>query len=316
MGSRRKLTASGGSGNQRPRFAPYSDFIETPFSRRFQRVLMDMREARTGCVVSAPSSNGKTWSVADLVRASHPYKSRGGETRLSVLAACAPHDNGRATAMGESICASFGVIPHMSAERQKAWLVAQLLRAQVELLIVDDAHFLTIPHLLFLRELIDRLSLPPYEYRIGLCMVAAADKEENTLITTLQRREQAWVQYRNRLDYDRPFVMIDGHSEQEVCDIVAVLENHYRAQLPDLRLVRWSHAIYEYLTHPLLDPTGTKRVTIGNLTNFIRSVASSAYTQGLTDVTGKLLAESADWITYHKTKILHINDESEPTATS
>jgi hypothetical protein len=110
--------------------------------------------------------------------------------------------------------------------------------------------------------LIDRLSLPPYEHRLGLCFVAAADNDANSLVSDLQRSEMMWVQFRNRLDFTRPFVMIDGHSEQEVCDIIAELESYYCAHLPNLRLVRWSHAIYEYLTHPKFDPTNTKRVTI------------------------------------------------------
>jgi hypothetical protein len=62
-----------------------------------------------------------------------------------------------------------------------------------------------------------------------------------------------------------PFCRIASHSSEEVRDILATLEPEYRPLLPQLNLCQWTSSIYAWLTHPVLDPTHSGRVTMDNL---------------------------------------------------
>ncbi len=48
-------------------------------------------------------------------------------------------------------------------------------------------------------------------------------------------------------------------------DILATLETVYQPLFPQLNLRQWAGTLYTWLTHPVLDPTHTGRVTMDNL---------------------------------------------------
>ncbi len=48
-----------------------------------------------------------------------------------------------------------------------------LVQFGVQCLIIDDAHDLSLEHLIFLKELTDQGRLPPYDHPLGLCLVTA-----------------------------------------------------------------------------------------------------------------------------------------------
>ena len=56
---------------------------------------------------------------------------------------------------------------------RKYLLFELLIQYGVECLVIDDAHDLSMPHLIFLKELTDQLQLIPTPHVLGLCLVAA-----------------------------------------------------------------------------------------------------------------------------------------------
>jgi hypothetical protein len=54
-------------------------------------------------------------------------------------------------------------------------------------------------------------------------------------------------------------------------------EDLYGSQLPEVQLGRWAKPIFSWLTHPTLDPEGTKRVTMDHLTRFVIHALHTAH---------------------------------------
>lgn len=94
------------------------------------------------------------------------------------------------------------------------------MRAEVELIIIDDAHDLTLDHLAYVKELTDNLAAPPYEPRVGLCLVSASGQGIVPLRGTYRtRQELIWRQFRRRLDPGRSYCLVLGHTEERRCGI-------------------------------------------------------------------------------------------------
>ena len=55
----------------------------------------------------------------------------------------------------------------------------------------------------------------------------------------------------------------------EVRDILATLETVYQPLFPQLNLRQWAGTLYTWLTHPVLDPTHSGRVTMDNLMKLV-----------------------------------------------
>jgi type II secretory pathway predicted ATPase ExeA len=80
-----------------------------------------------------------------------------------------------------------------------------------ECLIVDEAHDLSLEHLVFLKELTDQGRLQ-YDHPLGLCLVAAGRGNTIPLKETLDLPDPTWLQFRRRLDKLEPFCWIVGHT--------------------------------------------------------------------------------------------------------
>jgi hypothetical protein len=143
-------------------------------------------------------------------------------------------------------------------------IMGHLHQFGAQCLIVDDAHDLSLEHLLFLKELTDQGKLQ-YDHPLGLCLVAAGRGDTIPLKETLDQPEMTWLQWRRRLDKLEPFCRIAGHTSEEVREILVALETVYQPLLPQLNLRQWSGSIYAWLTHPVLDPTNSGRVTMDYL---------------------------------------------------
>ena len=111
-------------------------------------------------------------------------------------------------------------------------LVQMMAKFSVECIIIDDAQDLTLVHLAYLKELTDNLAAPPYGRQIGLCLVAAHSGNVVPLKQTFSRPEVLWRQFRWRMDTDRPFCIVLGHTLEEIYEILVTLEELYRSQLP------------------------------------------------------------------------------------
>ena len=151
---------------------------------------------------------------------------------------------------------------HWSTRKPK--LMGHLHQYGTECLIVDDAHDLSLEHLMFIKEVTDQGRLQ-YDHPLGLCLVAAGRGATIPLKETLDLPDPTWLQFRRRFDKLEPFCRIAGHTSEEVRDILATLETVYQPLFPQLNLRQWAGTIYTWLTQPVLDPTHSGRVTMDNL---------------------------------------------------
>jgi len=146
--------------------------------------------------------------------------------------------------------------------------MGHLHQSGTQCIIVDDAHDLSLEHLMFIKELTDQGRLQ-YDHPLGLCLVAAGRGNTIPLKETLDLPDPTWLQFRRRLDKLNPFCRIAGHTSEEVREILAALETVYRELFPQLNLRRWTGSIYTWLTQPVLDPTSSGRVTMDYLMKLV-----------------------------------------------
>ena len=92
-----------------------------------------------------------------------------------------------------------------------------------ECLIVDDAHDLSLEHLMLLKEVTDQGRLQ-YDHPLGLCLVAAGRGDTIPLKETFDLPDPTWLQFRRRFDKLAPFCREALHTSEEVRDILATLE--------------------------------------------------------------------------------------------
>jgi hypothetical protein len=172
-----------------------------------------------------------------------------------------------------------------------------LVQYGVQCLVFDDAHDISIPHLTFIKELTDQGCLPPYNHRLGVCLVTAGRGSVMPLKDTLDQQETLWIQFRHRLDKLQPFCRIAGHTRAEVQEILATLETVCREPFPQLNLRQWGDSIYGWLTHPLLDPTGSGRVVMDHLMKLVSTALEWSYQTGEQDVSAEMLEKAAELLT-------------------
>lgn len=291
----------------RPPFVLQRRFLETPFERRFQGILRQAWEERSWHVIAAVPGSGKSLGIADFFHQSGAYKDTTGITRLPILVIRAPKNATREQALGMVLSAAFGIIPSMPWAQRRIWLVHILASTGVECIIIDDAQDLHLSHLALLKELTDNLAAPPYERRVGLCLVAAHSGNVMPLKETFARPDVLWKQFRHRMALINPYCIVSGHTEEEVRHILLTFEELYRSQLPDLQLHRWTKTIFSWLIHPILDPDGTKRVTMDHLSRLVTATLRRAYERGATDIDAATLQAVAELMILHRDEIVHID---------
>jgi len=291
----------------RPPFVLQRRFLETPFERRFQGILRQAWEERSWHVIAAVPGSGKSLGIADFFHQSGAYKDTTGITRLPILAIRAPKNATREQALGMVLSAAFGIIPSMPWAQRRIWLVHILASTGVECIIIDDAQDLHLSHLALLKELTDNLAAPPYERRVGLCLVAAHSGNVMPLKETFARPDVLWKQFRHRMALINPYCIVSGHTEEEVRHILLTFEELYRSQLPALQLPRWTKTIFSWLIHPILDPDGTKRVTMDHLSRLVTATLRRAYERGATAIDAATLQAVAELMILRRDEIVHID---------
>src|SRR5947209_6302588 len=259
-------------------------FVETAFAKRFQQMLQDAWDNRSWHLIVADPGAGKTMSIRDL------QKRAGGR---SVLAVVSPKNNDDEQALGDQFFAALGlpIRGHWSTRKPK--LMGHLHQYSTEFLIVDDAHDLSLEHLMLLKEVTDQGRLQ-YDHPLGLCLVAAGRGDTIPLKETFDLPDPTWLQFRRRFDKLAPFCRIASHTSEEVRAILATLEQEYRPLLPQLNLRQWTSSIYTWLTHPVLDPTRSGRVTMDNLMKLVTTALEWSYLAGETEVRAERLKTAAE----------------------
>src|SRR3989440_8264689 len=150
-----------------------------------------------------------------------------------------------------------------------------------------------LPHLMLLKEVTDQGRLQ-YDHPLGLCLVAAGRGDTIPLKETFDLPDPTWLQFRRRFDKLAPFCRIASHTSEEVRAILATLETVYQQLFPQLNLRQWTGSIYTWLTHPVLDPTHSGRVTMDYLTKLVTTALEWSYVAGETEVKGETLKKAAE----------------------
>jgi hypothetical protein len=146
---------------------------------------------------------------------------------------------------------------------------------------------------MLLKEVTDQGRLQ-YDHRLGLCLVAAGRGDTIPLKETFDLPDPTWLQFRRRFDKLAPFCRIASHTSEEVRAILATLETVYLPLFPQLNLRQWTSSIYTWLTHPVLDPTHSGRVTMDNLMKLVTTALEWSYLAGETEVKAERLKSAAE----------------------
>jgi hypothetical protein len=258
-------------------------FVETAFERRFQAMLRSAWHKRSWHVIVADPGSGKTMGIRDMV------KTAGSR---AILAIVTPKNNEDEQALGDQLFTALGLPLRGHWRTRKPKLMGHLHQYGTQCLIVDDAHDLSLEHLMFIKEITDQGRLQ-YDHPLGLCLVAAGRGNTIPLKETLDQPDPTWLQFRRRLDKMNPFCRIAGHTSDEVRESLAALETVYRELFPQLNSHRWTGSIYTWLTQPVLDPTSSGRVTMDYLMKLVTTALEWTYQAGETDVRAETLEAAA-----------------------
>ncbi len=276
---------------------------ETPFEQRFQGLLRQAWRFRRWHVIVAEPGSGKTMGIRDLSSAASREAGMIGGRRYPVLAVTAPKNDPKEAALGNFLLTALGLSARGHWSERKYLLFELLIQYGVECLVIDDAHDLSMPHLIFLKELTDQLQLIPTPAMLGLCLVAAGRGASMPLKDVFDQPETMWLQFRRRLDRLQPYCRIASHTEAEVCDILLALERIYQPSFPELNLRQWTGSIYTRLIHPLLDPQKRGRVIMDHLMQLVTTALELSYAEGEKDVNPKHLKAAAEHLTLRRDTI-------------
>jgi len=285
----------------------FDGFIETPFEHRFQGLLRESWHARRWHVIVAEPGSGKTMGICDLRDEATRAAGMIGGRHFPVLAVTAPKNDPREAALGNLLLAALALGARGRWSERKYLLFELLGHYGVECLVIDDAHDLSMPHLIFLKELTDQLFLSFPSHPLGLCLVTAGRGASIPLKDVFDQPETMWMQFRRRLDGLHPYCRVASHTEGEVRDILLALEHIYRPSFPALNLQQWTGSMYTWLAHPLLDPQKSGRVLMDHLMKLVTTALRWSYAQAEVNVSPKHLEAAAEQLTLRRDKI-HVID--------
>ncbi len=155
---------------QRPFPISWKDlFVETPFEQRFQAMLRSAWHKRTWHVIVADPGSGKTTGIIDLVRTTGSPSGTLSGRSYPILAVTCPKDDENEQTLGNYLYRALGLPLRGHWSERKCKLMGLLVQYEVQCLVFDDAHDISIPHLTFIKELTDQGCLPPYNRRARCC---------------------------------------------------------------------------------------------------------------------------------------------------
>src|SRR6266700_2436550 len=263
-----------------------------------------------GMSLSQSQDQERRWASVSLRDEACRQAGMVGGRRYPVLAVTAPKNDQREAALGNHLLTALGVRTRGRWTERKYLLVELLGQYGVECLIIDDAHDLSLPHLIFLKELTDQLFLAFPSHPVGLCLVTAGRGASIPLKDVFDQPETMWIQFRRRLDAMRPYCRVASHTEGEVRAILRSLEHIYRPSFPGLNLQQWTGSVYTWLTHPLLDPQKSGRVLMDHLMKLVTTALQWSYVKVQDDVSDKDLEAAAEQLTLRRDKIQIIDAQA------
>lgn len=232
-------------------------YVPLPFAVRWEGLLAKAMRERRWWVFAAPSQSGK--STANFHFFSE-HASKGAEGRIRVAVTTAAQ--GKRHSVMEGLAQCLGGSRLLRQYPRDIKVVEEMIRAGTELIIVNNSHYMDMPHysdLLYLDDMFVNTYgvVPPgivfsgiYEQVGPLCL----PRNKNT------------DQLRNRIN-DR-YKSVPGHSKDEVGKALSLL---CAAFAPDVRKAETKASlVHEKLTSPEFDPGKTGTVASKDLYELVR----------------------------------------------
>jgi hypothetical protein len=270
-------------------FVPARAFIETGFSRRcaglFRRVIQD----REWMIVLGLPDDGKSFAYRRFV-ADYPVAKVDGITKTSVLATRVPHGGVSQNALMYRLGTRFGLLLPGRPPAFFAMLVNWTLDAEVQLIMIDDAHELSKEPRNWLRSFHDSLQDPPKDpfnptrepITTGVVLLGNALRGDRTALFRHRRyaNDLDWIQFERRLHFELPIVRVPGLDGEETGEALRGLEELYRPQFGDLRLQRFAESLHERLLDPAIDYAASGTVRMGGVVKVVMHALSNEAAEG------------------------------------
>lgn len=277
-------------------FIPNSDFILTGFADRLLKTLQLAYDKKESHVVCARSGDGKSTTLRQF-HALHPRsRDASGVARVPVLSTRVPTGRQSADALMVALAERLGAVPNIRLLRMRQSVVSGCVRAGVRMIVIDDAHELTLGQLNYLRELTDRLREMERPVTVALLAgTSSLDPADQPLWKLVGQAGLTAEQIKERLDGTDPLVLINGLSRREVGGVLATLERTYSDSFPELRLTPWTSSMFEWLTDPRVDATRSGYVRMRSICQVVESALADAWAREMPglDEGGLLLRDAA-----------------------
>ena len=293
-------------------------YIPTGFSARLLPLLEYALETSSWLVVCARSGDGKSTTLRHF-QSQHPFRrDADGVLRGDVIATRVPVGRGSADALLVALAEQLGAIPNLRLARLRQAVVSSIARAGIRLIVIDDAHELTLPQLNYLRELTDMLKDLRRDTgaEVGLILLAVADTTdpgEQPLWRLIARSRLATEQFNNRLDGTSPLVMVESLSRDEVGRVLATYQRLYADLFPSLRLTPWTQLVFDWLTDRRIETAKTGRVRMRSVRRLLEAVLAEAWARELPglDAEGRMLYDAAVRLAVRGTAYTSVADDLE-----
>jgi len=275
-------------------------YIPSGFSARLLPLLDHALETATWLVVCARSGDGKSTTLRHFLAQHALRRGADGVLRGDVIASRVPVGRGSADALAVALAEQLGAVPNLRMARLRQVLVGSLHRAGISLIVIDDAHELTLAQLNYLRELTDMLKDMRRDSgaECGLVLLAVAattNTADQPLWKLISRSKLPTEQFDNRLDGASPLVMVESLSEHELGRVLATYQRIYEDVFPDLRLTRWTRSIHGWLLDERIDGAERGRVRMRSVRRLLEATLAEAWALGMDglDPDGRMLHQAA-----------------------
>jgi hypothetical protein len=179
-----------------------------------------------------------------------------------------------------ALATGLGAVPNLRSYRFRDWLVGAIADAGVRMIVIDDAHELTVAQLSYLRELTDHLG--SRGHRVGLVLLAAShgsDPRGGNPWKLIEGKGLVAEQFRRRLNGPDPVVYVAGLTKREVGSVLKTWETLYREWFPDLQLTKWAESLFGWLTDTR-NAGDTGRVRMRYLAEAVNGTLALAWAEG------------------------------------
>jgi hypothetical protein len=275
-------------------------YISTGFSTRLLPLLEYAMETSRWLVVCARSGDGKSTTLRHF-QTKHPFR-RGadGVLRGTVIATRVPVGRASADALLVALAEQLGAVPNLRLARLRQSVVMSIDRAGIRLIVIDDAHELSLAQLNYLRELTDMLKDLRRDSgtEVGLILLAVAetdDPADQPLWRLIARSKLSTEQFNNRLDGTSPLIMVESLSRAELGRVLATYQRLYSDLFPALRLTPWTRSVFDWLTDKRIEKANTGRVRMRSVRRLLEAVLAEAWARELPglDAEGRMLYDTA-----------------------